>query len=204
MKLPKSLLFLMLISIAVASCEAGKEKKQGLNPDEFARTEISKWRRELLANGEVGTPCDSDATKWISQNPESYYGLPDTIQFQFSDNNGDGINDLLLYFEAGESCTGGHQEGADFLTYLYSSGTDYLRNDHLRTEIAGKIGEAYFQQTEKEAGRVIFFVSGFEKEIKGTYRLWLTEDPDCCASVEGDFTYHPSRWEINITCRPAK
>ena len=204
MTVPKSLLYLVLISSAVANCEAGKQQKQGLNLDDFARTEISKWRRELLANGEVGNPCDSDATKWISRNPESYYGLPDTIQFQFSDNNGDGKNDLLLYFEAGESCTGGHQEGADFLTYLYSSGADYLRNDHLRTEIASKIGETYFQQTGKESGRVIFFVSGFEKVIKGTYRLWQADDPDCCASVEGNFTYNPSRWEIIITSHPAK
>lgn len=199
----KTLSFNLVFMLALTACHIGK-KDTSLNREAFAQHETAKWKKELLANGTVGKPCGADEMRWIAENPESYYGLPDTIRYRFSDCNEDGKDDLLLYFEAGECCTGGHEEGADFLTLCYSSGADYLRNDHLRTEIAAKIEGEYFSQTQTEVRRVIFSVSGFNMEINGTFKLWTLEDPDCCASKEGTFSYNTRDWKIKIAFHSSK
>ena len=200
----KALFCNFVLFMVLVSCDKGKKQDAILNREKFAQIEIARWKKELLANGTVGTPCGADEMKWIAQNPESYYGLPDTIQYRISDCNEDGKEDFLLFFEAGECCTGGHEEGADFLTLHYSSGDDYLRNDHLRTEIAAKIEREYFNQTQTEVRRVIFSVIDFNQQISGTFKLWTLEDPDCCAGKEGSFSYNTKNWMIKIAFQSSK
>ncbi|MEC4049581.1 hypothetical protein OX284_009090 [Flavobacterium sp. SUN046] len=196
-RLLKTLIFLIVIT--VSSCAQKQEKLS-----DFIASQKKSWKKQLLINGEVGTPCETDYMKWIAKNPEAYYGLPATIEAKTFDANNDTIKDVLLYFPAGESCTGGHEEGSDFLKLLYSVGNGFLSNDGLLNTIANKIEEEFYRQTNTDVERAIFKVCDFKKQITGTYKLWTLEDPDCCASIEGTFAYDPFYFKITITHHEAK
>lgn len=177
------------------------------NQEELLNSQIESWKQQLLINGEVGKPCQDDIEKWSSENPERYYGLPnDSIKSKSFDANNDKINDVLLYFPAGDccSCAIGINEASDYLKLIYSNGNEFLYNDNLREKIASKIEEEFYAQTNTDVERAIFSVTDFNKDISGTYKLWTLEDPDCCASVEGTFNYNPFTFKIQITYQNVK
>ncbi|MBX9806545.1 MAG: hypothetical protein K2X95_01980 [Flavobacteriaceae bacterium] len=187
--------------IFLFSCQ---QKEKNLEPQLFVDSNIENWKKELVINGEVGTPCEKDDEKWIGKNPESYYGLPTEISLKSFDANNDKNTDYLLYFPAGNCCTGGHEEGSDFLKLIYSNGDEYLSNEKLREKIALKIENEFFSQTNTDVERTIFSVTDFSTEISGTYQLWTLADPDCCASIEGTFKYNPFTFKIQITHQNVK
>jgi hypothetical protein len=174
------------------------------NPEEQLKNQIQLWKKELVVNGEVGTPCQTDYMKWNTQNPESYYGLPSEISLKIFDANNDKTPDYLLYFPAGNACTGGHEEGSDFLKLRYSNCDEYLSNDKLRSKIETKIETIFYEKTNTDVQRVVFSIVDFNTVISGTYQLWTLEDPDCCASVEGKFKYNPFTFKIEITNQKIK
>ena len=191
----KIIFFLLILSFN--SCQ--QKETTSTKPD--VKAEIAKWKRELLLNGEIGTPCDfNHQDEWAKKNPEVFYGLPDSIHSKILDVNKDKINDILLYFPAGDCCpcSMGLNESSDFVKLIYSDGTEFLTNDHLREKIAHKIESEYFAQTDTVVERAIFSVTNFDTEISGTFKLWTPEDPDCCASVEGTFKYNPFTWMIKL------
>lgn len=186
-----------LLVLLLVGCSKGKiDDNEKLTPD--VKTETEKWKHQLLVNGEVGTPYEEDYINWIAKNPECYYGLPTQINAKVFDVNKDGKTDLLLYFPSGESCTGGHEEGSDFIKLIYSNGNDYLENDNLRNKIASKIEVEFYNQTNTDVKRAIFSITGFSTVISGTFKLWSLEDPDCCPGYEGIFHYNPFTWKIRI------
>lgn len=190
------ILFLFLI-ILLFSCH--KRAENPAQPD--SKAEMRKWKEQLLLNGEIGTPCDANnQEKWAINNPEVFYGLPDSIRCNVFDVNDDSINDLLLYFPAGDccSCTIGINEGSDFVKLIYSHGSDFIENDNLQGKIETKIKSEFYIQTNTEAGKAIFSITGFNKKITGTYQLWTLEDPDCCAGTKGTFTYDPFTLTIEL------
>lgn len=169
------------------------------------KTEIEKWKKQLLLNGEIGTPCEDDQMKWTTENPEGFYGLPEKeIESIVVDANHDGHKDLLLYFPAGDACTGSNEQGSDFLKLIYSDGNDYVENDNLRAKMEEKIKLNFFEKTTVAARRAIFFVSKFSNSISGKYLVWTDSDPDCCAGYEGEFNYNPFTWTMQINYRPAQ
>ena len=187
---------LLLISLIVVGCTKPNDK---ITPD--MTVEIRKWKRQLVLNGEVGNPCQENTDKWAAENPERFYGLPqDTIQAKIVDANNDNVNDILLYFPAGDccSCEVGMNEGSDFLKLIYSDGTDFLTNENLREKIALKIEGEYYAKTNTDVEHAIFSVTDFDTRISGTFKLWTLEDPDCCAGVEGTFQYNPFTFKISI------
>ena len=194
----KSLFFMAVLIAFFVSCDSpsGKNGIQGM--DQRISYETQKWKKELLLNGEIGTPCEEDYMKWNAKNPESYYGLPREISSRIFDLNGDGKDDILLFFRAGESCTGGHEEGSDFIALIYSNGNDYLDNKNLRAKIENKIMEEFKIQTDTFARRAIFSIIDFKQQISGTFKVWTDEDPDCCAGSEGRFKYNPLTWKLVI------
>jgi hypothetical protein len=165
--------------------------------NQFVKSEIEKWKKELLISSDVGGPCEDDYVKWNEKYPESYYGLPDTIQFKTVDMNDDGKDDILLYFPAGEACTGGHEEGSDFLKLIYSSKNEYLQNNDLRATIEKEIRFLSDRQTGAFSRSAIFSVTNIDKQIIGTFQVWTDDDPDCCAGYEGTFEYNPFTWRWN-------
>lgn len=177
------------------------------NENDLLKNQIQLWKKQLLINGEVGTPCQDEIDKWSAKNPECYYGLPnDSIKYKSFDTNNDKINDFLIYFPAGDccSCSIGINEASDYLKLIYSNGNEFLSNDNLREKIAYKIETEFYSQTNIDVERAIFFVTDFNKNISGTYKLWTLEDPDCCASFEGTFQYNPFTFKIQITHQNGK
>lgn len=189
---------LILILISLVSCKQNPAELFD-NKDTFLKTEIQNWKKQLVANGEIGKPCTADTQKWIRENTESYYGLPNHVISKTFDANGDKTNDHLLYFSAGESCTGGHDEGSDFVKLIYSNGNGFLENDNLREKIASKITNKLIEENKIEIKKTIFSITNFNTQISGTYQSWTNSDPDCCASISGNFKYNPFRFKIEIT-----
>lgn len=197
----KSVLSIVFIAGVIISCQHQPRQNGIGNIKQFSKAETERWKKELLLNGDIGTPCEEDYMKWNAENPESYYGLPPEISSRIFDINGDGKDDLLLFFPAGESCTGGHEEGSDFVALIYSDGNDYLENKNLRAKIEQKIQEEFHIQTDTFARRAIFSITDFKQQISGTFQLWTDQDPDCCAGYEGTFRYNPFTWKIGINKR---
>jgi hypothetical protein len=189
--------------IFLFSCQ---QKENKPNPDEFLKNQIHLWKKQLVLNGEVGNHCQDDVDKWSIENPERFYGLPKKVSSKTADVNNDKINDVLLYFPAGDccSCSIGVNEGSDFLKLIYSNGNEFLSNDNLREKIAIKIENEFYSQTNTDVERAIFSVTNFDTEISGTYQLWTLEDPSCCASIVGTFKYNPFTFKIQITHQNAK
>lgn len=198
-------MIVVLCFILLSSCQQ-KETITKPNSEEFLKSQIESWKKQLYINGEVGKPCQGNVDKWAAENPERYYGLPKKVFSKTSDVNYDKINDVLLYFPAGDccSCSIGISEASDYLKLIYSNGNEFLSNDNLREKIASKIESEYYAQTNTDVERSVFSVTDFKKEISGTYKLWTLEDPDCCPSVEGIFTYNPFTFKIQITYKNAK
>jgi len=198
----KSKIIVIVWIFLAISCQQKSEKT--IKPD--IKKEIGNWKKQLLINGEVGNPCQDDVDEWSAQNPERYYGLPkDSIKVKSFDANNDKINDVLLYFPAGDccSCSIGMNEASDYLKLIYSDGNEFLSNDNLREKIVSKIETEFYTQTNTDVERAIFSIIGFNKDISGNYKLWTLEDPDCCASVEGTFRYNPFTFKIQITLHDA-
>ena len=197
----KTTLSIAILLFFLYSC--GHSVVKSVQPD--VKSEIVKWKKQLLLNGEIGTPCDFEhKEEWFRKNPEAFYGLPDTVSFKLADANHDLREDLLLYFPAGDACSSSNEQGSDFVKLIYSNGNETFTNDNLRDKIATKIEEKYYEQTNTDVHRAIFSIQDFNSEISGTYRLWTKEDPDCCASVEGKFRYNPFTFQIGITLGQAK
>lgn len=196
----KRVVFVLLLSSFLCACtqhrKVDKEK-----PLVDTAAEIEKWKRELVLNGEVGKPCSGNVDEWAAENPERFYGLPkEAIKVKTFDANSDKVNDILLYFPAGDccSCEVGMNEESDYLKLIYSDGTDFLTNEKLREKIASKIERDYCSQTNTDVEHAIFLVTDFDAEISGTFKLWTLADPDCCASVEGTFRYNPFTFKLLI------
>jgi hypothetical protein len=199
-----SIVFLCLI--LMVSCQQ-KETVTKPNSEELLKSQIESWKQQLLLNGEVGKPCQDNVDKWSAENPERYYGLPkDSIKSKYFDANNDKINDVLLYFPAGDccSCSIGINEASDYLKLIYSNENEFLSNDNLREKIASKIENEFYAQTNTDVERAVFSITDFNKDISGTYKLWTLEDPDCCASIEGTFKYNPFTFKIQITHQNVK
>jgi hypothetical protein len=195
------LIFIMLVLFN--SCK--QEETKSTTPD--VKSEIEKWKKELLLNGEIGTPCDfSKQEEWSKKNPEVFYGLPDSIMSGVFDINKDHVNDILLFFPAGDccSCSMGMNQRSDFVKLIYSNGNDYLTNDNLETKIENKVENKFYEQTHTDVQRVIFSITNFNKEITGTFKLWTSEDPDCCNGVEGTYKYNPFTFQMQITYKKAQ
>lgn len=181
------------------SCYQKVEKPK---KNEFLVHQIENWKKQLITNGEIGKPCQSNVERWSTDNPDLFYGLPkDSIKAKFFDINKDEINDVLLYFPAGDccNCSVGINEASDFLKLIYSNGNEFIENTNLREKIALKIENEFYQQTNTDVERAVFFIKDFNTNISGNYKLWTLEDPDCCASIEGTFKYNPVTFKIEIS-----
>ncbi|MDD2797909.1 MAG: hypothetical protein PHV20_04885 [Bacteroidales bacterium] len=194
-------LILLFSLVFLIACHQKADEMSSLR----VKTEMEKWKKQLLLNGEIGTPCEEEEMKWAAKNPEGFYGLPQNeIGSIVVDANNDGHKDLLLHFPAGDACSGSNEQGSDFLKLIYSDGNDYIENDNLRAKMTEKIELRFYEKTTVAARRAIFFVTKFSNSISGKYLVWTDSDPDCCPGYEGEFNYNPFTWAMQINYRPAQ
>jgi hypothetical protein len=203
----KSNILLVFLMAFVFYCHRLTDQNATNDINQFVKIETEKWKKELLLNGEIGMPCDpNNQEEWAKNNPDVFYGLPDSINIKLFDVNNDKINDVLLYFPAGDccSCTIGVNEASDFVKLIYSDGPNFLENNNLQKKIESKIEGEFYSQTNTDVEKVIFSITDFKSEITGNYKLWTLEDPDCCAGFEGTFKYNPFTWKMELKQQKAQ
>jgi hypothetical protein len=180
----KNILPIIAIGLMTYSCSAQQKTS------EF-KTETEKWKKELIANGEVGNPCreDNDWQKWQEDNPKAYFGLQET-QSSESDFNSDGIRDGLFYFPA-ENCVGGNGTGSDFGMLVYSNDGEFLTNKNITQTIENGIKTELAKIKINDVYKIYIHYKGLGKTIIGEYFAWSEDDANCCPSGNGTFEYNP-------------
>ncbi|NRD20205.1 hypothetical protein HNV08_09095 [Winogradskyella eckloniae] len=178
---------LPFIAIGLITCVCSSQQ----NTAEF-KTEIKKWKAELIANGDVGNPCreDNDWQKWQEENPKAYFGLQE-IQSSESDFNSDGIKDGLFYFPA-ENCVGGNGTGSDFGMLVYSNDGQFLTNKNITSTIESGIKNELAKIDIQDVYKIYIHYKGLGKTIIGEYFAWSEDDANCCPSGKGTFEYNPT------------
>lgn len=204
---------IFMISILSGCLDTKKQAEWGsketastsVDPEE----EIEKWRSELLASKKLGEPCESDFSeasrrKWSSENPDMLDGLPgpDQILVAKADFNEDGTEDVLLYFQS-ENCTGHNGGTPSFAKIIYNDGSV---NADLMEEIREAIITRYNKNREENSG--LKEMTGnylqttttiaYDNGITGEFRLYGQEDPHCCPTYNGTYTYNPADRDIVV------
>lgn len=166
------------------------------------KTAIQNWKQELRTSKQLGPPCtyknlaSTEAQKWIKDNPDQMDGLPadEDIHSVWADLNNDGKNDLLLYFQ-GVNCSGHNGGTQAYAKIIYSNGT---RNSLLMPEIRDAILAEYNRMRETNSNlkavtadflETTTTITGYQNGITGSFRLYTKEDPHCCPSYSGTYTY---------------
>ncbi len=187
----KDIFPILAIGLMTYSCNA-KQKTS-----EFT-IETEKWKKELLASGEVGNPCreDGDWEKWQEENPKAYFGLQE-IQSSESDFNSDGITDGLFYFPA-ENCLGGNGTGSDFGMLVYSNDGQFLTNKNITKTIMYGVESELAKNDIYDVINIEIHYKGLGKTVIGEYFAWLGGDPHCCPSATGTFEYSPTELTTEI------
>jgi len=175
-----------IVAIGLMSYTSNAQQK----PSDF-NTEIEKWKKELVLNGEVGKPCreDDNWDKWQEENPNAYFGLEE-IQSMEYDFNSDGIKDGLFYFPA-YNCVGGNGIGSDFALLVYSNNGQLLTNKNITKTIQQEIKYSFEEKGIYDIYKIILTYKGLGKTVVGDYSAWTNNDASCCNSFSGTFEYNP-------------
>jgi len=185
--------FIPIIAIGLINISCNAQQKTS----EF-KTEIEKWKKELLASGEVGNPCreDEDWQKWQEENPKAYFGLQEILSSE-SDFNSDGIKDGLFYFPA-ENCVGGNGTDSDFGMLVYSNNGELLTNKNITKTIEKGIKAELAKIDINDIYKIYIHYKGLGKTIIGEYFAWSEEDANCCPNSNGSFEYNPTELKTLI------
>jgi hypothetical protein len=211
-------LFLQLLPlmgiIVLFSCKGNSKsnqttESQALVQELDAKAEITKWKQELLDAKQIGQPCTGDLASWSNQNPNQENGLPadeNAYGSQKADVNGDGKQDLLIYFMS-ENCSGHNGGTPTYARLVYSDGDSYKINDALTTEVKNAILAEYnkLKESDKTFKSVsnnfldeTTTITGYENGVKGAYSLYAQDDAHCCPSYSGTYVYDVNSKSITI------
>lgn len=208
----------IVILFTSVSCKQPENKKS--NQSEATEIKISlkdalsRWKQDLVEAKVIGSPCDYEslddpaAEKWRVDNAGQLDGLPsDELAYKSvgTDLNGDGKDDLLLYFQ-GNNCTGHNGDTKTYAKIIYSDGSEYsdLMNDIIRS-----IKTEYNRQRDEGKDlkpvtddylETTTTITGYRDGIRGGFLLYTASDAHCCPSYNGQYVYHPSdkRMEISV------
>lgn len=190
------------------------------------KTEIDKWKKELIDRKKLGGAGDyseenfptAKKEQWIKDYPNQQYGLPmddSKITSTKADLDGDGKADLLLYFRANK-VTVMNGNTPSFAKVVYANGSS---NSNIMKEIQEKILAKYnesrknavefdakgkkfnFKDFKEITNNYLDETTTFEfkdNQMKGEFYLFTKTDAHCCASYDGTYTYNPKDKKINI------
>jgi len=214
----KKILILIAFLSILGSCNLNSKKNRE-SQDSIqkidSKSELEKWKKELLDKKLVGTPCgnpelDKNRAKWASENDnEVVNGLPSNekeYQIVYSDFNNDKKEDLLMFFES-HNCSGhnGHVS-QNFARIVYSDGT--MVSD-LASEIYAAILKEYNIRREKD--KTLKEVDdAYQKSdtnietykdgtLSGIFALYDLNDGHCCPSYQGKYTYSITNKTASLT-----
>ena len=216
----KSTLGLLLATIyfVVFSCQ-GQQRSYNSSSTSTniidSKYEISKWKKELLDSKRIGRPCTFDepggpsTTQWSNDNPDLYDGLPahdSLIQVINMQLDQDSNADLLMYLVS-ENCTGHNGGQPSFAKIVFSNGKQI---SDLMTEIKDAILQDY--NTRRKSNSALKEITQdyldqkltiqFNQKIEGEFSLYTSEDPHCCPSYLGFYTYNPYTHQIETEIKP--
>ncbi|MBE9469246.1 MAG: hypothetical protein IMY72_13125 [Bacteroidetes bacterium] len=199
----------MLLSIIACNQNAKKGNCEDENQIKKSgklevKAEIEKWKKELLEKKLIGNPCyfrkthdSTDCINWYENNPDQQDGLPfddKMIKSVCHDFNNDKKEDFLLYFMS-ENCTGHNGGAKTYATIIYSNN---ISNSDLMNEIIRAILSEYKQmmRVDKNLKEITdaylestTTIDAYKNGIIGQFRLYTKEDPHCCPSYTGNYTY---------------
>jgi len=175
-----------------------------------AQKEIGKWKNELINKKMIGAPCSykdvsrQQASEWLKENPGQMDAFPSdgkSISTVNADFDGDGKQDLLLYFLS-ENCTGHNGDTPSFARIVYADGT---YTSDLMTEIRLSILDKYNEKRKSEKLKEItdsYFnesvTISYDNGIKGEFKLYANDDAHCCPSYKGTYFYDVNGKKIEI------
>ncbi len=167
---------------------------KGQTIEKHLQSEVDKWQKELVLNGEVGPRCYKDYNKWMKDFPNYYYGLQD-IKYFLNPSDNDGIKDALFFFDA-VNCVGGSSGGSDFAVLVYSNNNLVLTNKNITTTIENKIKYLFHDNGNYDIDRVQIYYKSY---LGGEFSAWKSDDANCCASYKGKFKYDPSNFTVKLS-----
>ncbi len=204
------ILVLCSILLTAAACRQNTKKGNNSNDVQVAKvnpievkTEIEKWKKQLVENRQIGNPCNCEKLdspsiqKWEKDNPGQIDGLPSddkkikSVSFDFDNDN---KAELLLYFQ-GENCTGHNGGTKTYAKIIYSDGTS---KSDLMTEIINSIQSEYNQSRKTNNNlkeitndylETSTTIGGYHNGIIGEFSLYTKDDAHCCPSYKGTYTY---------------
>ncbi|MCW9034030.1 MAG: hypothetical protein OQJ97_07390 [Rhodospirillales bacterium] len=207
----------IMFLIALGACTQGTKQENNKNDIlttqvDQVKTEIEKWKQELLKGKKIGSLCDYERLgslahkKWRDGNPDQMDGLPvddKEIKAVRSDFNDDNEKDLLLFFQ-GKNCTGHNGGTQTYAKIIYSNGAS---KSDLMAEVITVIQSEYNRRREitknlKEITRSYLetttTIDGYHNGITGKFRLYTKDDAHCCPSYNGSYTYELKRKNMEI------
>jgi hypothetical protein len=202
----------MFLGVAVCNQNSALEKihnKSHLiqNTKIDVNLEIQKWKQNLIENSLIGNPCyfrdreelDSlDCVNWYKNNPNQLDGFPcddKEIKSVVFDIDNDFKEDLLLYFIA-DNCTRHNGNPKTYATIIYSKNN---KSVNLMDEIILSIQSKYNQLKDRNNSLKTITDSYLETSttidrynngiIVGKFKLYSENDPHCCPSYKGFYSY---------------
>lgn len=175
-----------------------------------SKKEIEKWKNELINEKMIGVPCNykdvssQQASEWSKENSGQMDAFPSdgkSISTVNADFDGDGKQDLLLYFIS-ENCTGHNGDTPSFARIVYANGTytsDLMQE--IRLSILDKYNEKRKSEKLKEVTDSYFNESvtiSYDNGIKGEFKLYANDDAHCCPSYKGTYFYDVNGKKIEI------
>lgn len=208
----KAFIYSLIIVLATAcGSNSGKRSKTGGNPLEV-KAEISKWKQELLDRRQIGKPCNFEspgqdsARQWVAENPGQLDGLPGhdyDIKSVKADLNGDGETDLLLYFQS-RNCTGHNGGTKTYSKIIYSDGTSQpdviseIIHSILAEYVRKRAADGNLKEVTSDYLETTTTIDGYTRGITGVFRLYTKDDPHCCPSYSGMYTYRPNEKKMEL------
>lgn len=206
----------MLTALFLNSCNRAT-KQENSETDDIStirintKVELEKWKKELVDSKQLGNPCNfenaltPEAAKWAKDNPEQMDGLPNDkdIATINSDFDGDGKQDLLMYFDS-NNCSGHNGGSPSFAKIVYANKTS---NAELMKDIKNSIITEYNAQKEKNPKMKEItdsYLDGtvsisYKNGIIGEFQLYTNDDARYAPSYNGNYVYNVKDRKLNLT-----
>ena len=178
--------FAIVVFFMGQSCELGSQTRSEYEQivNKFEQWKSSQIRKGIYA-AEKGCTFDT-VTKEGYSGPT--IGVPNDIDFSFTDINADNKLDAVVTFNPNQ-CDGGNAlMNAQVRLLILSNGISYITDDTYVNKIESRFTEGWFNIEKASYGTVF-----------GTYYQYKETDGRCCPSIRRPFTIDYKTKELKFT-----